>query len=86
MVDGRGRYLVPGLWDIHVHTGADERALLVEAGLSPAEALRAATSSPALFLGLSGSLGTIGAGKTADLVLLEADPLQTSATTGAWSR
>lgn len=53
----------------------DEMALLVEAGLEPIEALRAATSGPAEFLGLSDSLGTVEAGKLADLVLLEADPL-----------
>ena len=54
----------------------DELALLVEAGFTPAEVLRAATLNPALFLGLSDSLGTIEVGKTADLVLLEADPIQ----------
>lgn len=54
----------------------DELALLVEAGFTPAEVLRAATQNPALFFGLSDSLGTIEVGKTADLVLLEADPIQ----------
>jgi imidazolonepropionase-like amidohydrolase len=54
----------------------DELALLVDAGFTPSEALRAATLNPALFLGLSGSLGTIDAGKIADLLLLDANPLQ----------
>ncbi len=54
----------------------DELALLVDAGFTPSEALRAATLNPALFLGLSDSLGTIEAGKIANLVLLDADPLQ----------
>jgi imidazolonepropionase-like amidohydrolase len=54
----------------------DELALLVDAGFTPSEALRAATLNPALFLGLSYSLGTIEAGKIANLVLLDADPLQ----------
>lgn len=54
----------------------DELALLVDAGFSPSEAVRAATLNPALFLGLSDSLGTIEAGKTASMVLLEANPLQ----------
>jgi len=54
----------------------DELALLVDAGFTPSEALRAATLNPASFLGLSESLGTIDAGKTANLVLLEANPLQ----------
>jgi len=54
----------------------DELALLVGAGFTPSEALRAATWNPALFLGLSDSLGTIEAGKTASMVLLEANPLE----------
>ena len=54
----------------------DELALLVDAGFTPSEALRAATLNPASFLGFSESLGTIDAGKTANLVLLEANPLQ----------
>jgi imidazolonepropionase-like amidohydrolase len=54
----------------------DELALLVDAGFTPSEALRAATLNPALFLGFSDSLGTIEAGKTASMVLLEANPLQ----------
>jgi hypothetical protein len=53
----------------------DELALLVDAGLTPAEALRAATLNPARFLHATDSLGTVAAGKLADLVLLDADPL-----------
>lgn len=53
----------------------DEMALLVEAGFSPAEALRAATRNPTLFLGLGDSLGRVDSGYVADLVLLEANPL-----------
>ena len=53
----------------------DELALLVEAGLSPREALQAATLGPARYLGRTNELGTIAAGKLADLVLLAADPL-----------
>lgn len=52
-----------------------ELALLVEAGLAPIDALRAATSGPARFLGLLDSLGTVEPGKLADLVLLDASPL-----------
>jgi imidazolonepropionase-like amidohydrolase len=48
---------------------------LTGAGLTPLEALRTATLNPARVLGLLGSLGTIEAGKLADLVLLDADPL-----------
>jgi hypothetical protein len=53
----------------------EELALLVIAGLSPVEALRSATLSPAIFLGLDETLGTIAQGKIADLVLLDANPL-----------
>jgi imidazolonepropionase-like amidohydrolase len=53
----------------------DELALLVAHGLTPAEALRAATLDPARFLGAADSLGTVAAGRVADLVLLDADPL-----------
>jgi imidazolonepropionase-like amidohydrolase len=54
----------------------DEMALLVDAGLSPLAALQAATLNPAQYLGLSDQLGTVEKGKRADLVLLEANPLE----------
>lgn len=54
----------------------EELELLVESGLTPAEALRAATLAPAEFLGLSESSGSIAPGKRADLVLLDGNPLQ----------
>lgn len=53
----------------------DELAILVEAGLSPMEALQTATLNPARFLGKEKDFGTIAEGKIADLVLLEGDPL-----------
>jgi hypothetical protein len=53
----------------------DELALLVESGLSPAAALRAATWEPARYFGRESVMGTIEAGKLADLVLLDANPL-----------
>ncbi len=59
----------------------DELALLVRAGLSPLEALRAATSNPASYFAATDSLGSIAAGRVADLVLLEADPLADIANT-----
>jgi imidazolonepropionase-like amidohydrolase len=61
---------VPGL-SIHVQLGR-----LVEAGLTPLEALRTATLNPAQVLGLANLLGFIEAGKLADLVLLDANPLE----------
>ncbi len=54
----------------------DELELFVQAGLTPLEALRTATVNPAKYLGVSDSLGTIEQGKIADLVLLEASPLE----------
>lgn len=54
----------------------DELARLVEAGLTPMEALRTATWHPARAAGVSDSLGWLGAGAVADLVLLNADPLE----------
>lgn len=54
----------------------EELALLVEAGLPPLEALRAATRNPAEYLDLSDSLGAVRPGALADLVLLNADPLE----------
>jgi hypothetical protein len=48
---------------------------LVRAGLTPMQALQAATSAPAEFLGLSAQQGIIKEGKRADLVLLDANPL-----------
>ena len=47
----------------------------MRSGLTPLEALRAATYNPAEFLGALDSLGTIAQGKLADLILLDADPL-----------
>lgn len=54
----------------------DELAELVEAGLSPLAALQTATLNPARYLGRTDDLGTVEAGKLADLVLLDANPLE----------
>jgi imidazolonepropionase-like amidohydrolase len=62
--------LVPGV-DLH-----NELALLVEAGFSPMEALQAATLNPAKFLGKTDTFGTIQVGRVADLILLNANPLE----------
>jgi imidazolonepropionase-like amidohydrolase len=53
----------------------DELALLVEAGLTPMEALQAATRNPARYLDRLADLGTVEKGKLADLALLDANPL-----------
>lgn len=61
--------VVPG-FSIH-----EELALLVQAGLSPYEALRAGTHDAAELLGAQDEFGTIAVGRRADLILLEANPL-----------
>lgn len=53
-----------------------ELELLVSAGLTPAQALQTATMNPARFMGRERSAGEVKGGKTADLVLLDADPLK----------
>jgi imidazolonepropionase-like amidohydrolase len=49
---------------------------LVEAGLTPLQALQTATRNAAEYLGRGDELGTVEAGKRADLILLEANPLE----------
>jgi imidazolonepropionase-like amidohydrolase len=75
---------------VHILTGTDaplrnsppgfglheELTLLVRGGMSPFEALRSATLEPARYFGMVDSLGTVASGKLADLVLLDANPLQ----------
>lgn len=63
-------YLVPGF------TPIDEMQRFVDAGLSPYQALSAATSGPARFLGIDSESGTIAIGKRADLLLVDANPLE----------
>jgi len=62
-------------WQVPGFSLHEELALLVEAGLTPAEALRAATVSAARYANMTDSLGTVARGKLADLVLLDANPL-----------
>jgi imidazolonepropionase-like amidohydrolase len=52
-----------------------ELGLFVSAGFSSLEALQAATLNPAVFFGRTKDFGTIEVGKLADLVILEANPL-----------
>jgi len=58
-------------WTLH-----RELQLLVESGVSPMEALQAATRNPARFLGELPRNGTVEEGKTANLVLLTTNPLE----------
>ena len=68
--DFGGAYIFPG-YSVH-----KEMEMLVEAGLTPLQALQAATINPARYLGETDSLGTVEAGKIADLVILSANPLE----------
>lgn len=54
----------------------EELRLLVEAGLTPYDALRTATYNPAVCMDRAGEFGTITSGARADLVLLERNPLE----------
>jgi imidazolonepropionase-like amidohydrolase len=53
-----------------------ELELLVEGGIAPLDAIGIATRNGAVFLGRERDLGTVEAGKLADLVLLDADPVE----------
>lgn len=68
--DGMDGYVLPGA-GLH-----EELALFVQSGMTPMAALQSATRDAAKFMGKLDSLGTIERGKIADLVLLDADPLQ----------
>lgn len=54
----------------------DELAAMVAGGMKPAAALQTATVNPARYLGREMTLGAIAAGRSADLVLLDANPLE----------
>jgi len=64
---GRGDVL-PGFGDQR------EIELLVEAGFSPVEAIKIATLNGAVYLGKDKQIGSIAAGKNADLVVIKGDP------------
>ena len=62
-------FLTPG-FSLH-----EELRLLVYSGLSPLQAIEAATLRPAQYFNLENELGTIEEGKIADLLILNANPL-----------
>ena len=68
--DGGSGFVMPG-FSLH-----DELRDYVSVGLSPMEALMTATRAPVEFLGELDVAGTIEQGKRADLVLLDANPLE----------
>lgn len=68
--DGGSQMDLPGLMTLR------ECELLVEAGLTPMQAITAATYNGALGIGREQELGSVAAGKLADLVVLNGDPAQ----------
>ena len=72
LLTGSDTPVAPALPGEGIH---EELALLVRGGLTPAQALRAATWEAARYLDATDSLGTLSAGKVADVVLLGANPL-----------
>ena len=68
--DSLDRFVFPG-FALH-----QELAFLNRQGLTPLEALQAATSNAAKFLGRQGEFGVIANGAHADLVLLDENPLE----------
>jgi len=68
--DTGGAAVVPGL---AVH---EEMQLLVDSGLTPMQALLAATKVPAEIFGKQKEVGVIAPGRSADLLVLDADPLR----------
>lgn len=78
IVDSGGRLMAgsdtPEWFMTYGYTLHRELEALVAAGLTPWQALEAATANPARFLGAETSWGTVAVGRRADLVLLAADP------------
>lgn len=71
---------------VRVHLGAHgqlaglgahwELWMFVQGGMTPLEAIRAATLHPAMYIGLDGDIGSLEAGKLADLVVMDRNPLE----------
>src|SRR5688500_17178166 len=78
-VDAGGK-LYAGTDSAHMSTPGlslhQEIELFVDAGLTPLQALQAATTNPAALMRMSDRLGTVEAGKSGDLVILDANPLE----------
>jgi imidazolonepropionase-like amidohydrolase len=70
----------------HAFTDHRELELMVQAGLTPAQALAAATINSATILELDTRFGSIDVGKSADLVVLDANPLEAITNTRRISR
>lgn len=72
----------PQIWNVPGFSIRRELEAIVAAGLSPYEALRTGTVNVATFLGVADRAGTVALGKQADLILLDANPLDDVANVG----
>lgn len=75
----------PQVWNVPGFSLRRELAYLVDAGLTPFQALESGTRNVAVFFGTEAQTGTIAAGKRADLILLDGNPLQDIANVGRQS-
>jgi imidazolonepropionase-like amidohydrolase len=66
----------PQFWNVPGFSAHRELRSMVASGLTPYQALRMATADVAAYFGTQDTTGTIATGKRADLVLLDANPLQ----------
>jgi imidazolonepropionase-like amidohydrolase len=73
--DTPNQFVIPG-FSVH-----EELQNLADAGLTPYQALKAATRDAAEFLGALSGVGTLSVGKRADFILLEGNPLESIANT-----
>jgi imidazolonepropionase-like amidohydrolase len=55
---------------------AAEFARMVEFGMTPAQAIKSATSVPAVMLGMEGQIGVVAPGAFADIIAVQGDPLR----------
>lgn len=66
----------PQWWNVPGYSALRELEAIVAAGLTPYQALETATRNVAVFFGVADRQGTVGTGKRADLLLLDANPLE----------
>jgi imidazolonepropionase-like amidohydrolase len=65
----------PQTWNVPGFSAHRELGAIVAAGLTPYEALKSGTANVGVYFGTQSSVGTVAAGKRADLILLDANPL-----------
>jgi imidazolonepropionase-like amidohydrolase len=65
----------PQTWNVPGFSAHRELGAIVAAGLTPYEALKSGTANVGVYFGTQSTVGTVTAGKRADLILLDANPL-----------